>query len=429
MTEENSRQQAVELFLPSPFLDSFAAIRLLPAGYFFHFSFVWGLGVKIPIRYNLGSLWARRTGTLMAVLGIGFTVSIIVSMMALVRGLDATFVETGHDNNLVIIRQGSQNEVNSYFSRDLYPTVRFLPGVAKDSDGEPLVVGDSVVVINHTRKDGASSNITVRGTSDIGYLLRPEVKITQGRRIRPGLREINVSQSLSGRFQNLALGEKIHFARSDWTVVGIFDAGGAAYDSEIWADYGEVCQDWDRPVYSSILLKAENASAAADIRKRIVDDQRINLQAIPQKKYYADQTSTSAGLKALGVFIALVMGIGASFAAMNMMYGAVMSRSKEVGTLRAIGFRRRHILGSFLMESVLLGLAGGILGCLMALPMNGIRAGTANFQTFSEVLFNFRITPGILFWGLLFSVVVGTLGGFLPARRASHTKLIDILKE
>ncbi len=385
--------------------------------------------MKIPIRYNLGSLWARRTGTLMAVLGIGFTVSIVVTMMSLVHGLEATFVETGQDNNLVFIRQGSQNEVNSYFPRDVYPTIRFLPGVARAAGGDPLVVGENVVVINHTRKDGASSNITVRGTSELGFALRPEVKLVEGRILRPGLREINVSRSLSNRFKNLTLGERIHFARSDWTVVGIFDAGGAAYDSELWADYNEVCQDWDRSSYSSVLLRAESAAAAADIRKRIAGDQRINLQAIPQKKYYTDQTSTSAGLRALGVFIAVVMGIGASFAAMNMMYGAVMARSKEVGTLRAIGFRRRHILASFLMESVLLGLAGGILGCLMALPLNGIRAGTANFQTFSEVLFNFRLTPGILLRGLLFAAVVGTLGGYFPARRAAHSKLIDILKE
>jgi ABC-type lipoprotein release transport system permease subunit len=365
----------------------------------------------------------------MAVLGIGFTVAIVVTMMSLVQGLEATLVDTGHEDNLVIIRQGSQNEVNSYFSRDLFPTIRFLPGVAKGPDGDPLAAGENVVVINHDRLDGKASNIIVRGTTETGFLLRPEVRIVQGRRFRPGLREIIASQSLSGRFRDLALGDKIHFARSNWTVVGIFDAGGRAYDSEIWADYDEVCQDWNRPSYSSVLVKAENAAAADDIRKRISDDRRINLQAIPQKKYFADQTASSAGLKALGVFIAVVMGVGASFAAMNMMYGAVMSRSMEVGTLRAIGFRRRHILASFLMESVLLGLAGGILGCLMALPMNGIRTGTANFQTFSEVLFNFRITPGILVRGLLFSVLVGTLGGFLPARRASHTRLIDILKE
>ena len=173
---------------------------------------------------------------------------------------------------------------------------------------------------------------------------------------------------------------------------------------------------------------AENAAAAGDIRKRIADDRRINLQAIPQKKYYADQTSTSVGIKALGYFIAVILGIGASFAAMNMMYGAVMTRSKEVATLRALGFRRRSILGSFLMESVILGLAGGLLGCALAMPLHGISSATANFQTFSEVLFNFRITPAILMRGLIYAAAVGALGGYLPARRAARAKLIDIMR-
>ncbi len=383
----------------------------------------------IPIRYNIGSLWVRRTGTLMAVLGIALTVSIVVTMMALVHGLESTFVDTGDENNLIIIRQGGQNEVNSYFSRDVFPTVRFLPGIAKGADGEPLAVGETLVIINHLRNNGQSSNMLVRGTSDMGFHLRPEVRIVEGRRFRPGLREVNVSQSLSSRFQNLKLGESIHMARSDWRVVGIFDAGGTAYDSELWASYEEVCQDWDRPIYSSILLKAESAEAAESIGKKVADDQRINLQAIPQVKYYADQTSASVGIKALGYFISIVMGVGASFAAMNMMYGAVMSRSKEVATLRSLGFRKRHILASFMMESILVGLAGGILGCLLALPIHGVSTGTASFQSFSEILFNFRITPAILFKGLLFATVVGALGGFLPARRAARMRLIDIMKE
>jgi putative ABC transport system permease protein len=384
--------------------------------------------VKIPIRYNLGSLWARRTSTLMAVLGIGFTVAIFVTMMALVHGLDSTFVETGQENQLVVIRQGSQNEVNSYFTRELFTTVKFLPGITKGPDGEPLIVGDNVVIINHERLSGQASNLMVRGTSGAGLPLRPEVKLVEGRWFKPGLREICASRSMSRRFRNLALGDTIHFARSDWKVVGIFDADGTAYDSEVWADYGEICQDWDRPSYSSILLKTETAAAAEDIRKRIADDRRINLQAIPQKKYYADQTNTSAGIKALGYFIAVILGIGASFAAMNMMYGAVMTRSKEVATLRALGFRRRNILGSFLMESVILGLAGGLLGCALALPLHGISSATANFQTFSEVLFNFRITPAILMRGLIYAAVVGALGGYLPARRAARAKLIDIMR-
>ncbi len=385
--------------------------------------------MKIPLRYNIGSLWVRRTGTLMAVLGIGFTVSIVVVMMALVNGLDSTFVDTGQENQLIVIRKGGLNEVNSYFLRDLYPTIKFMPGIAKAAGGEPLVVGESIVIVNHTRLKGDTSNLIVRGTSEMGYVLRPEVKVVEGRTFRPGLREINVSRSVSKRFQSMALGQSVHFARSDWKVVGVFDAAGTAFDSEVWADYGDISDEWGRPSYSSILLRAENANAAADIQKRIAADRRLNLQALQQRAYYAEQTSTSIGIKALGYFIAIVMGIGASFAAMNMMYSAVMSRSKEVATLRAIGFRKRSILASFLMESVLLGIAGGVLGCLLALPMHGLSSGTANFQTFSEVLFNFRITPGILMKGVLFSAVVGALGGFLPARKAARAPLISVMRD
>lgn len=385
--------------------------------------------MKIPLRYNIGSLWVRRTGTLMAVLGIGFTVSIVVVMMALVNGLESTFVDSGQENQLIVIRKGGLNEVNSYFLRDLYPAIKFLPGIAKGADGEPLIAGESIVIVNHTRLKGDTSNVIMRGTSPMGYFLRPEVKLVEGRMFRSGLREINVSRSVSKRFESLALGQSVHFARSDWKVVGIFDAGGTAFDSEIWADYGEICEEWGRPSYSSLLLRADNANAAEQIQKRIADDRRLNLQAVSQKLYYEEQTSTSVGIKALGYFIAVVMGIGASFAAMNMMYGAVMARSKEVATLRAIGFRKRSILASFLMESVLLGIAGGVLGCILALPMHGLSSGTANFQTFSEVLFNFRITPGILLRGVLFSALVGALGGFLPARKAARAPLISVMRD
>ncbi len=385
--------------------------------------------MKIPLRYNTGSLWARRTGTVMTVIGIGLTVSIFITMTALVAGLEATFVETGHDNQLIVIRQGSLNETNSYFSRSLFQVVRFLPGIVRDTHEEPLAVGEIVVNVNHMRFDGESSNIIMRGTSVQSLELRPEAKIVEGRMFRSGLREVVASRSLSQRFQNLTPGSTVHFGRSDWAVVGIFDAGGTAYDSEVWADYGAVAEDWDRPIYSSILLRVENETASDQVRKRIADDQRINLQALPQKTYFADQASTSLGVKLLGNFIATIMGIGACFAAMNMMYGSVMSRSREVATLRSIGFRRRHILASFLVESTVIGLLGGILGCLLALPVHGISGATANFGTFSEVFFHFRITPGILFRGMMFAVAVGALGGYLPARRAARIKLIDLLRE
>jgi putative ABC transport system permease protein len=385
--------------------------------------------VKIPLRYNTGSLWARRTGTAMTVIGIGLTVSIFITMTALVAGLEATFVDTGRDNQLIVIRQGSLNETNSYFGRDLFQVIRFLPGIARGPNQEPLAVGEIVVNVNHDRISGDSSNIILRGTSELSLLLRPEAKIVEGRMFRAGLREVIASRSLSSRFQSLTPGSTVHFGRSDWAVVGLFDAGGSAYDSEVWADYGAIAQDWDRPVYTSILLRTEDASASAQITKRIADDQRINLQAIPQKKYFADQASTSMGVKMLGNFIAVIMGIGACFAAMNMMYGSVMSRSREVATLRAIGFRRRSILASFLFESMLLGLLGGILGCLLSLPMNGISAATANFETFSEVMFHFRLTPKILAQGIVFAMAVGLVGGYLPARRAARLKLITLLRD
>jgi putative ABC transport system permease protein len=385
--------------------------------------------VKIPLRYNLGSLWARRTGSAMTIFGIGLTVAIFIIMTALAAGLEATFVESGNANQLIVIRQGSLNETNSYFARDLYQVVRFLPGIARGRDRQPLACGEIVVNVNHTRLDGESSNIILRGTSEQSLELRPEARIVEGRMFRSGLHEAVASLPLSRRFQNLTTGAVVHFGRSDFRVVGIFDAGGSAYDSEVWTDYGAVAQDWDRPIYSSILLRVENESAAGEIRRRVADDRRINLQAIPQKKYFADQTSASGGIKLLGNFIAFIMGIGACFAGMNMMYGSVMSRSREIATLRAIGFRRRNILASFLFESVVLGLLGGILGCALSLPMNGISAATANFETFSEVFFHFKLTPGILLRGLAFAVAVGILGGYLPARRAARIRLMEVMRD
>ena len=385
--------------------------------------------MKIPFRYNLSSMWVRRVGTAMTIMGIGLTASIVVSMMAMVHGLEATLLETGHDDDLVVLHQGSPNEVYSFFTRDCFRIIRYLPGVQKGEGGEPLAVGELVVVMDQVRRSGAVGNVTIRGASDLSFSLRPEVTMVAGRRFRKGSREINVSRALSERFQSMELGDSIHFSRSDWNVVGIFDSGGTAYDSEVWADYGQVCDEWNWPICSSVLIRPENAAAARDITRRIASDQRMSLQVIPQKKLYADQTSSSAGIRALGYFVALMLGIGATFAAMNMMYGTLMSRSSEVATLRSLGFRGRNIIASLMMESVALGLAGGVLGCLFALPMHGIAASTVNLQTFNEILFNFRITPAIILGGLLYGAAVGAAGGYLPARRAAQIRLIDLMRE
>lgn len=385
--------------------------------------------MKIPIKYNMRSLLVRKVSTLMTALGIALTVSIFIFMMALINGLDSTFVETGYDNHLVVIRQGSLNEVNSYFGRDLFQIIRFLPGVARTETDEPMACGEIAVIINHPRLTGKSSNVMIRGTDAMGFRLRPEVRIVQGRKFGRGGREIVVSRSLSERFRDMQLGATIRIARSDWKVVGIFEGGGTAYDSEMWGDYEEIAQEWDRPIYSSIVVAAQGPEALQTLQTRISNDKQIELQAIPQKKYFRDQTITSIGIKALGTFIGLLMGVGATFAAMNTMYAAVMNRSKEVGTLRALGFRRRSILASFLVESVILSLMGGAMGCLLALPLHGISTGTANWMTFSEVVFHFRITPTILAMAMLFAVMVGVAGGFLPSLRAARQRIMDVLRD
>ena len=385
--------------------------------------------MRIPLKYNLRSLWVRRVSTLMTALGIGLTVAVLVIMMALVRGLDATFVDTGYETDLVVIRKGSQNETNSYFNRDLFQTVKLLPEIARDEDDQPWAVGELIVVINSERREGDSSNIVIRGTSDRGFQMRPEVQIVEGRRHRKGVRELIVSQSLSRRFKDMALGDTLRISDNEWAVVGLFDASGTAYESEIWGDYDEISLAWDRPVYVSILVRAASPQGVAEIQKRIEEDRRIQLQAIPQKEYYRGQTMSSIGLKALGSFIGIVMGIGSCFAAMNMMYGTVMLRFKEIGTLRVLGFRKRSILASFLIEAILISLLGGVVGCLIALPVHGISTGTTNFASFSEVLFQFRITPSILLLAAAFAGVVGILGGFLPAVRAARLQLLEVLRD
>ena len=390
--------------------------------------------MKIPLKYNLRSLWVRRTGTIMTAVGIGLTVAVLLTMAALVNGLLLTFVSTGHPNDVVVLRKSSVSETNSYFNRDLYPTLRFLEGVARDQNDRPWAVGELVVVINHPRINGEPSNVVIRGTSARGFELRPEVRLVAGRRFEKGVRELMVSQSLSQRFSDMKLGDTLTIASNDWKVVGVFDAGGTAYGSEIWGDYDEIALAWTRPMYTSVTLRARDNDAVQRIVQQVEDDRRLQLSAMPQEQYFAQQSISAGGITALGVFIAIVMGIGSCFAAMNMMFGTIMARSKEIGTLRSLGFRRRSILASFLVEAFLLAVAGGLAGWLLAIPVQAYAwfsgpLGSMNFLTFSEVVFNFRITPSILALGMAFSLIIGVVGGVLPAFRAARVRLLEVLRD
>ena len=286
-------------------------------------------------------------------------------------------------------------------------------------------------MINPVKRDGRQSNVVVRGASDLSFSLRPDLRIVEGRSFRKGAREIIVSRSMAERFQDMGLGEQLIVDNNSWDVVGIFDTDGRFYNSEVWGDYDQIGQAWRRTgIYTSILLRADSAASAAALIERIGDDQRIQLEALPQPDYFAAQSAVSSiGLVAMGTFIALIIGIGSCFAIMNMMYGAVMARQQEIATLRALGFRRRSILASFLSEAAALSLLGGIVGCLLGSMFHGYSAGTTNFSAFSEVIFDFQITPAVLLAGCAFAFVTGVLGGFLPAWRAASVNLVDVLRK
>jgi putative ABC transport system permease protein len=376
----------------------------------------------IPVRYNLRSIIVRRVGTLMTVLGVGLTVAVFVSILAMVHGLQNTFVDSGEPLNLMIIRQGSQSETNSFFNRD-------IKGIIETMDGVQSVAGEIVVVINRTRVTGDTSNVMVRGVDPKTSLeLRPTVKIAEGRMFKPGLRELVVSRAVSRRFKSANIGDMLKIGRSTWNVVGILDASKSAQDSEIWGDYNEIAQEFERPVYSSLLVRVRDAGSVSSVKDRIASDRRVKLDAFSEKEYYASQTSSALPIQVLGYLVAVIMAIGSCFAVMNTMYAATAYRTREIATLRVLGYSRFSILVSFVLESVLLAVCGGIVGCLMALPVNGITTGTTNFSSFSEVVFQFLITPGLMLQGVIFAAVMGGIGGFLPGVRAAFTPIVRALR-
>ena len=375
----------------------------------------------IPIRYNLRSLVVRRVGTVMTVVGVALTVTVFVSILAMVQGLQNTFVETGDPLNLILIRKGSTSEVNSFFDRE-------VKGIVETMDGVESVSGEVLVLVNSPRVTGESTNIVVRGVSEKSLSLRPQLKIVEGRMFKPGLREIVVSRSIATRFKNANLGEDLKIGRTTWKVVGILDAARTAYESEAWADYNAIAEEFDRPIYSSLLVRARDQAAIPVIRTRVEEDRRVKLSVFGERDYFASQTNAALPIQILGYLVGTIMAVGSCFAVMNTMYAATTYRTREIATLRILGFKRSNILLSFMFESIALSLIGGILGCLLALPVHGISTGTANFNNFAEVLFQFRITPLLIGIGLGFAIIMGTIGGLLPAFRAARVPIVRALR-
>ncbi len=384
--------------------------------------------MKLPLSYHLRSVVVRWRSTSATVLSIALVVAVYVAIQALAAGIEASSANTGDPANLLIVRRGATAESTSQITPEQFRIIRYLPGLAKDAAGNPLASADLSLVINAPRIAGGEANAIVRGISPEGAALRSQVSLSAGRWFQPGLREVVVSERLAKRFRDMQIGESFRTGPVTLTVVGHFQAGRSAFDSEIWMDANEARSAFDRENFSSVLLRPASADDAVEIQRRLEEDKRFKLRVVPETDYYAEQTKAAIPIKILGGFLATMMSVGAVFAAMNTMYAAVGARTREIGTLRVLGFRRKSILVGFLLEGALLALAGGILGCLLALPMNGYSTGTISFETFSESVFDFRITPALILQGLAFSFLVGVFGSLLPAIRAARIPVRSALK-
>jgi putative ABC transport system permease protein len=385
--------------------------------------------MAIPLKYNLRNLIVRRVNTLMTIGTIALVVGVFVALMALANGLNLALRATGSPENLIILRQGSQTEMQSGVSKEAFQIIQTLPGIARDQQGKPMASAEISVIVNLPRKTGEATNVTLRGVSETGFLLRPQIKLVAGRMFQPDVGEAIVSRKVADRFSGAGLGDALQLGRRSLTVVGIFDAGGTAFDSEIWSHVTDVADAFDRGGYSSVMVRAENAATRDQLAARIEAEQRLKLEPRSEIKYYEEQTSASGPIRGLGIFVAIIMGIGACFGGMNTMYAAVAYRTREIGTLRALGFSKISILTSFVIESMILALIGGLVGLLLALPVNGIATGTMNFRTFSELAFSFRITPDLVITALIFSLALGFIGGLLPSRLAARMPITKALRE
>lgn len=387
--------------------------------------------MAIPIGYNIRNLAVRKTTTLMTALGIGLTVAVLVAAFAMTEGLRIAFESSGHPLHVIVMRKGATSELSSNFLRSVFNDIRFKPGIAKSKSGEPMASLELVTVINLPSVESPDGmNVTVRGLLPIGIEMREDMKLTAGRWFTTGRREVVVGDSIARRYPDAALGRRLTFGRGEWEVVGVFKSEQLARNSEILTDLNQAASDFERSeVLSSALLRAADEVALQALVNDLKFDQRLNVQAEREKDYYAAQTSSGDLIRFLGTFVAVIMGVGSCFAAMNTMYAAVARRANEIGTLRVLGFSRTSILGSFLLESLCLAGIGGILGILLVLPLNGLSTGLGNWVTFSETAFELRVTPPLVAIGILFALLLGAAGGFLPAFSAARKQILTALRQ
>ena len=386
--------------------------------------------MALPLKYNLRNIIVRKGSTLATAFTIGLTVAVFLLVMALARGIDMTLSSSGEPLNVIVLREGSTAELNSSVTQENFKDLIYLDGVARENE-QPLAAGEIITLIYKARKGmSQGSNVTVRGVGPMSFKLRSGFKTVAGRLFQPGLTEAVVSKRIAERFQGLDIGDKFRIQTTDYTVVGLFDSAGKAFESEIWVDINSLASTTKRTeAFSSALLRVKDQNALSALTKRITDDPKLHLKATSERTFYEQQQGQASGaLKALAVFITFIMAVGAGFAGMNTMYAAVARRTKEIGTLRVLGFGRVSILIAFLLESVSIALIGAAIGILLSLPLNFVSTGTSNWVTFSEIAFNFRVTPDLMIWGLTFGAVIGFVGSLFPSIRASRFRIVDALR-
>lgn len=384
----------------------------------------------IPVSYSIRNLWTRRFTTVMTAGGMALVVFVFAAVLMLAEGLRKTLVETGSPDNVVVIRGSAGSEVQSGVERVQAAIVESQPEIALGMDGRPLAAKELVVLYSLTKRGSDKpANVVIRGIGARSLALRPQVRLIRGRMPRQGSSEIIAGAGGARRFQGGGMGETLRFGMRTWTVVGIFDAGTTAFDSEIWGDVDQLMQAFRRPVYSSVIFRLRDPYLFDRFTARLGADPRLNLDARRETTYYADQSAAMAKfLKILGLALTVIFSLGAMIGATITMYAAVATRTGEIGTLRAIGFHRRSILGAFLLEALLLGLIGGVAGLACSSCLQLITISTMNWQTFSELAFSFTLTREIALQSLLFAVVMGFVGGVIPAIRAARMNIVAALR-
>jgi len=381
--------------------------------------------------YNLRSMIVRKGTAAMTAMGIAMVVAVFVMTMAIAQGFRGALVASGSNDNAILLRKGATSETVSAVLKPQLPLIESMPQVARSADGHPLASPELVVIISLPRaSDGKPANVPLRGVGPRAFEIRNTLQIVEGRRFTPGMREITVGKQAVARFKGLTLGSDIRFGSTTWKVVGVFTADDASFESEVWGDVDLMMPAFQRNGYQSVTVKLVDPSAFESFQAAVGNDPRLDLKPDRERDYYEGQSATTGTLiRVFAIFVTAILSIGAVFGAVNTMYAAVAYRTREIGTLRALGFSRLRIVTAFLAESVALALAGGVIGCIIALPVHGLSTGAMNMTSFSELAFKFRITPALLAGGLLFSAVMGAVGGLLPALRAARIPVARALRE